>query len=294
MVMQVPVRGLRAFCIAAKNLSFKKTANQLFITPSAVSHQVKQLDHELGFNLFHRQIRSMELTDRGYQFYNEISPIMDQLEGTVERFKSVQAQLSVSIAVPEFFASEILVPKLSDCSAAHPNVSLVLETLKVNQQLKLGSDLSVILTSSRPASSWFRELLNISYVPACNRENWLKVKKHDSLDLTHCTLITHKARPFAWQQWADKYNVDILQNNIIQLDSMFAVARAAQKGLGIALIPIPISDSWFEQQLLYKLSENNLYTQDKYYLVLNEKHAGQSGNEDLKHFANWLSEQFHC
>ncbi|MCO4799334.1 MAG: LysR family transcriptional regulator, partial [Colwelliaceae bacterium] len=55
--MQTPIRGLRSFCIAAKCLSFKHAASQLFLTPSAVSHQIKQLEDQLGFNLFERQTR---------------------------------------------------------------------------------------------------------------------------------------------------------------------------------------------------------------------------------------------
>ena len=65
MTIQTPIRGLRSFCIAAKCLSFKHAATQLFLTPSAVSHQIKQLEDQLGTRLFKRQTRAIELTSAG-------------------------------------------------------------------------------------------------------------------------------------------------------------------------------------------------------------------------------------
>ena len=53
--MQTPIRGLRSFCFAAKSLSFKHAAKELYLTPSAVSHQIKQLEEQLGIELFQRQ-----------------------------------------------------------------------------------------------------------------------------------------------------------------------------------------------------------------------------------------------
>ena len=69
MPIQTPIRGLRSFCVAAKCLSFKQAATQLFLTPSAVSHQIKQLEEQLGMTLFKRNVRSIELTSAGQQFY---------------------------------------------------------------------------------------------------------------------------------------------------------------------------------------------------------------------------------
>ena len=66
-------------------------------------------------------------------------------------------------------------------------------------------------------------------------------------------LILHKSRPWSWHKWADQINInDFNPMQIIQLDSMFGVARAAQQGMGIALIPLPMSKAWFEDNSLIK------------------------------------------
>ncbi len=86
MSIQTPIRGLRSFCVASKCLSFKHAASQLFLTPSAVSHQIKQLETQLGTSLFKRGTRTIELTSAGKQFYQSIQPIIHQLESTISEF----------------------------------------------------------------------------------------------------------------------------------------------------------------------------------------------------------------
>lgn len=99
-----------------------------------------------------------------------------------------------------------------------------------------------------------------------------------------------KSRPWAWHQWAEKVGIiDFSPTKIIQIDSIFGVARAAQQGMGIALIPLPISQSWLDEQWLYKLFEQPLTTKDKYYLV---QHELSSANHSLDVFAKWVVDTF--
>ena len=92
MAIHSSMRGLRCFCVAADCLSFKETARQLYLTPSAVSHQIKQLESELGLDLFLRQTRSVELTPHGKAFYQALLPLMRELEQTLRTFAPVAAK----------------------------------------------------------------------------------------------------------------------------------------------------------------------------------------------------------
>ena len=109
MAIQTPIRGLRSFCVAAKCLSFKHAASQLFLTPSAVSHQIKQLEDQLGTSLFQRNTRAIELTSAGKQFYQKVYPLITELETTIADFTNTQQNKTITISLPEFFASEIFV-----------------------------------------------------------------------------------------------------------------------------------------------------------------------------------------
>jgi LysR family transcriptional regulator, glycine cleavage system transcriptional activator len=288
--MHTPIRGLRSFCFAARSLSFKHAAKELHLTPSAVSHQIKQLEETLGIELFQRHTRSISLTTAGKKFFDAISPLISSLENTINEFSQIQQNVNLTITLPEFFASELLMPKLSAWTAQHPTINLQMDTLRTRKELTRYSELSIILSSNKPTEGLVTELFNLEYIPACNKHLFTQWQHNHYQALNQVPLILHKARPWAWHQWAEKAGInDFSPTQIIQIDSMFGVARAAQQGMGIALIPLPISQSWFDETWLYKLFEQPLTTKDKYYLV---QHQSSAINPALDLLAKWLVSTF--
>jgi len=290
MPVLAPVRGLRSFCIAAQCLSFKKAAAHLHLTPSAISHQVKQLEEQLGVNLFKRQTRSIELTQVGLQFYKTVRPIMSELESTISEFTQNQEKITLSISMPEFFASELFVPRLGEWAELHTEINLQLDTVKSDQNATKPCDLSVVLSNGIPSASAVYDLFPLRYVPACNAAIYQKWSSQGYAALDSVPLILHQARPWAWHQWADRAMIDNFDPmQIIQLDSMFSVARAAQKGMGIALVPMPISITWFQDKLLFKLFKEDLITNDRYFLVQHEQAKYQHA---LATFVDWVNKTY--
>ncbi|AWB59584.1 LysR family transcriptional regulator [Colwellia sp. Arc7-D] len=288
--MQTPIRGLRSFCVASKCLSFKHAASQLFLTPSAVSHQIKQLETQLGIVLFNRGTRTIELTSAGKQFYQSIQPIITQLESTITEFTQKQQNQTIVISLPEFFASELFIPRLSQWSENNPTINLQLETVKSGSEPSQSADLSIVLANGKPNAKIVEELFPIRYAPACNKRLYKKLKNTGFAALKTTPLILHRSRPWSWHQWADKNSIDDFDpKQIIQFDSMFGVARAAQQGMGIALVPLPMSKAWFSEQLLVKLFDEELNTNDKYYLI---QHENMDNHAELTLFAKWVKESF--
>ena len=80
-----PLRNLRAFCAAARQGSFKFAADELCLTPSAVSHQMKELEAALGLRLFERKTRSLELTTAGLRLLEEVEPLLEALDSALAR-----------------------------------------------------------------------------------------------------------------------------------------------------------------------------------------------------------------
>ncbi|MFT6207416.1 MAG: LysR family glycine cleavage system transcriptional activator [Colwellia sp.] len=276
--------------MASKCLSFKHAAAQLFLTPSAVSHQIKQLEEQLGFDLFKRGTRSIELTSSGKQFYQSIQPIIHQLESTISEFTHNQQNKTIVISLPEFFASELFIPQLSTWSEKNPEINLQLETIKSGSEPSQIADLSIVLANGKPNASIVHELFPVRYTPACNKKLYKKLKSMGTSALRNTPLILHRSRPWSWHQWADNVNInDFDPKQIIQFDSMFGVARAAQQGMGIALVPLPISKTWFTEQLLVKLFDEELNTNDKYYLI---QHENMENKTELTLFADWVKETF--
>ena len=92
--MQMQHRGLRTFCTAAEHLSFKKAADELCITASAVSHQINDLETALGTKLFKRLTRSISLTHEGAHLFEEINPCLVAIDQALETVKRVPAKTS--------------------------------------------------------------------------------------------------------------------------------------------------------------------------------------------------------
>jgi LysR family transcriptional regulator, glycine cleavage system transcriptional activator len=290
MTIHTPLRGLRCFCVAAECLSFKETAKQLYLTPSAVSHQIKQLEDNLNLSLFERKTRAIALTETGKRFYQEVQPLLAQLADTISQFSQVERMQEVSISMPEFFASELFVPKLIGWSAQYPNINLKLETVKSRRDSPKYTDLSIILSGKQPDEPQAYDLFPISYVPACNPALYAQIHGKSYRALEKTPLILHQARPHAWHQWAEHVGYhNFKPKQIIQLDSMFSVARAAQQGLGVALIPLPISQSWFSSGSLVRLFEQELLSRDRYYLV---RHDDDGNRPEIQLLIDWVLKSF--
>jgi len=290
MPIQTPIRGLRSFCVASKCLSFKHAATQLFLTPSAISHQIKQLETQLGITLFKRGTRSIELTSAGKQFYQSIQPIIHQLESTITEFTNKQQNRTIVISLPEFFASELFIPRLSHWSKNNPDINLQLDTIKASSESSQTAELSIVLANGKPNAKIVHDLFPIRYAPACNKKLYKKLKNIGFNALKNTPLILHSSRPWSWHQWAENLNINNFDpKQIIQFDSMFGVARAAQQGMGIALVPLPMSKTWFSEESLIKLFDQELITNDRYYLI---QHENMENKPELTLFAQWVKDTF--
>lgn len=289
MSIQTPIRGLRSFCVAAKCLSFKHAASQLHLTPSAVSHQIKQLEEQLGTDLFIRGTRAINLSAMGKQFYQSVSPIIHELESTISEFTQRTSNKTIVIALPEFFASELFIPKLKHWSEQYPEINLQLEMMGVGEQASPLADLSIVLSSGQPNASIVNELFPMRYVPACNRQVFEQFNQSPQ-SLNQFPLILHRSRPWAWHQWAELANIGNFDpQQIIQLDSMYGIARAAQQGMGVALIPLPISQAWFDDKSLVPLFDCVLDTNDRYFLI---QHENLNNRPELTLFSQWVNQTF--
>src|SRR5690349_9251362 len=122
-----PLRNLRAFCIAARHCSFKVAADELFLTPSAVSHQMKELEDSLGVRLFERKTRALELTTAGHTLFDEVEPLLAALDRSVTQVARRGSRRRLRVLAPPFFASELLVPRLSSFCSTYPNIDIQVE-----------------------------------------------------------------------------------------------------------------------------------------------------------------------
>ncbi|MGI9249364.1 MAG: LysR family transcriptional regulator [Woeseiaceae bacterium] len=288
---KISLRGLRTFCVAARYESFRTAGEELFITASAVSHQIKSLEEELGEPLFDRTSRELTLTETGQSLYKDVSPLIEQLDIEVAKYKKGAVSSSIRISVQPFFASEFFVPRLSEFTAKHPEIDIQVGTSdETAEKHPSDADLSIRLFRSPPADMPSNLLFPLRMVPAGSLEFKKAMTVKNKKIVSEFPIIVHETHPKAWAQWASASGVKLPENTkIIRLDSMIAVVRAAQQGIGAALVPVPIGNLWFKEGSIVRLFKKELVADVSYYLVCTEDRAETEGVLLLQ---DWIVENF--
>src|SRR5215470_13343909 len=286
-----PLRSLRAFCIAARHCSFKIAADELYLTPSAVSHQMKELEDALGVRLFERKTRALELTTAGHALHDEVAPLLDALERSLTQFTRRNRRKSLRMMLPPFFASELFVPRLTTFCAAHPDIDIQIDTSDPHPTLHPPtSDVSIILADGTPQDVQAAKLFSLKLSAVCAKEHAPAVVRLGREVFREMALIVHRPRPFAWASWAQEVGLEAPEpNNIIELDSMFAVVRAAERGVGVALVPSALCGAWFDTGALVRIFSIELKTADTYYHVCRARDAEK---EEVTAVTEWALEEF--
>ncbi len=288
---RISLRGLRTFCVAAGRGSFRLAAEELFLTPSAISHQVKSLESELDVKLFDRSSRQLRLTEAGNTLLNESRPLIVQLDQVASRFHARFGQRPLRVTVQPFFATEMLLPRLSVFIGDNPDIAINIETEDQSADKHPDqADVSIRLFRKAPSNLEFAELFRLLLVPACSPGLIEQFPGLDKGSLAGVPLIIHSKRPQAWGDWARYGGVKLGdQSGAIRLETMISVARAAQQGLGVALVPLQLSESWFRSGDLVRLSEHEMETPDRYLMVFRE---GDSKRTEVQKFHQWILREF--
>ncbi len=287
----ISLRGLRTFCVAARRESFRAAGEELFITASAVSHQIKSLEEELGQRLFDRNSRELRLTETGKSLFEEISPLIDQLDAVAANFKAGAPRSSIRLSVQPFFASEYFVPRLSEFTAKHPEIDIqVGSSDETSEKHPVDADLSIRLFKKPPADMPSDLLFALRMVPAGSRDFKKSLKVRNGEILSEFPLIVHETRPKAWQRWSKSSGIALPEDSkVTRLDSMIAVVRAAERGIGAALVPVPLAEQWFRQKTIVRLFDNELVENVSYFLTCRPDRADESGVQLLR---SWILETF--
>ncbi|NNF15839.1 MAG: LysR family transcriptional regulator [Gammaproteobacteria bacterium] len=288
---RVSLRGLRTFCVAARYESFRTASEELFITSSAVSHQIKGLEEELNELLFDRSSRELTLTEAGRALYEEVNPLIERLNTVVAKFKKGAASSSIRISVQPFFASEYFVPRLQDFTAEHPEIDIQVGTSdETTEKHPADADLSIRLFRSPPSDMPSNLLFPLRMVAAGSPEFKDQMTVRKKKIVSDFPIIVHDSHSKAWAQWEEASGVQLPKDTrVIRLDSMIAVVRAAQRGIGAALVPVPIGELWFREGSIVRLFKKDLVADVSYYLVCKED---RTDDASVKLLRDWILQNF--
>ena len=122
-----PLKSLLAFEAAARHRSFSLAANELALTPGAISYQVKQLEASLGVALFHRRTRRVDLTAAGQRLYHAAHRLLRELDDEIRQIAPARQASLLTVAVSTYFVTRWLSPRLGAFLNACPQVTVRLQ-----------------------------------------------------------------------------------------------------------------------------------------------------------------------
>lgn len=283
---------LRSFEAAARSLSFTVAADELFLTQSAVSRQIQQIEQGLGVPLFVRRHRALELTDAGRILQRAVIDCLERLRDATALVRSASALRQVSITTTPGFASIWLIPRLAKFTANHPQVDVRMSaTLEVLDLARSQIDIAVRFCPIRDAGEvpLFEETVQPVCSPALLRDAKNPLKK--PADLAHHTLLTIDmpasfAPTMDWEPWLAVMGLtELRMKNTLRFSQYADAISAAVAGQGVAIGRLPLMSEYLKDKRLVTPFRGAAASQRGYYVEL-APHA--AGNADAQDFVRWL------
>jgi len=235
-----PLNALRAFEAIARHLSFAKAADELHVTPAALSHQIRAFEEQLGLPLFHRRTRAIELTDTGRLIYPGLHAGFESVRGAMAQLdRSRDGNVLVISATPGLVA-KWLMPRLWRFLHAHPDIDArVSASLKIADFAAEGVDVAIRLSKENHPELYAERLFNDSVLPVCS-PRLVEQGLRSPADLPRFPLI-HYDIPMSMRApplWADWFVVAGLQGDAtrgLKVNVADHALDAAVAGAGVSL-----------------------------------------------------------
>lgn len=244
-----PLNALRGFEAAARLGSFHRAAEELRLSQSAISQQIRGLEDSLEQPLFFRQGRSVTLTDAGIDLLETTQSLLRQLASGIRRLDQYRKPNQLIVNTSPAFARHWLVPRLGDFRRQHPQADLWLLTSEEAPDMTAQTlDISIRDDLQAQAHCEHRVLLQDRLYPACH-PNVLALPVAERSTL-------HGEREMDWSQWQVQGGVDVgQQREGLNFSEPGQLLDAACQGLGIALVSELLAAPARTQGLLQPLDE---------------------------------------
>ena len=291
-----PLNALRTFEAAARHLSFSMAAQELFVTPAAVSHQIKHLEAYLDTVLFHRNHRSVVLTQEGEVLAGTLGELLGHLDVALDRAMS-GASADLRVTTMESLAAKWLAPRLNRFQRARPDIRVrVVTGDEYADFVKEGFDVGIRYGPGGYAGVRYEPLMDAQAFPVCAPS--LLADGSPPLacaaDLRLLSLLhdeSARGRPGvpSWSDWlkvAGADGVDARRGPVFA--SIYLAQEAAIAGHGVAMGLAPLVEEDLRQGRLvrpFKPTSENAY---RFWMV---RQAGSKVDANVDAFCQWLQEE---
>ena len=268
-----PLNALRAFEASARQLSFTRAAEELFVTQAAISHQIKALEDNLGIKLFMRKNRSLLLTEEGQSYYLDIKDVFNALHDATERLLARGEKGAITVSLQPSFAIQWLVPRLNTFSLLHPDIDVRIKAVdQPENSLTEDVDLAIYYGRGRWKGIHAEQLHTEYLIPVCSPLLLAGNKPLDKIeDLANHTLL-HDTSRRDWKRWFK--HVDVRGGNVNHgpiFSHSAMVLQAAIHGQGVALAHSVLAKPDIDSGRLVCPFKDVLISKNSYYIVCREQ-----------------------
>jgi LysR family glycine cleavage system transcriptional activator len=240
---------LRAFEAAARHLSFVRAAEELGVTQTAISHQIRLLEEYSGETLFHRRPRPLRLTEAGARLFPTIRDGLDAFAAGVAALKADRKLERLRVTTTNAFASKWLAPRLPGWRRAHPRIALEIIGTDAVLDLAAGeADLAIRYMHAPPTNALSEELFRDQFIAVCspailrNGAPIARLMDLKSHTLIHCYWPTSDPHAPTWARWLEWHREpgadapDLRDLDSLNFREELHSIDAALAGLGIIII----------------------------------------------------------
>jgi LysR family glycine cleavage system transcriptional activator len=283
-----PLNALRCFEAAARLGSFNQAAEELFVTPSAISHQIKSLEDFLGIRLFRREKRRIQMTVAGERYLRSVEHALDEIEIATRRLIAAPNATAINLSVVPAFLTRWLVPRIRQFQEQYSDVELRLSSSTGLVDFD-HSDIDMAIYFGR--GEWndveMHFLRNAIFVPVCSPKLLESNKPLKSLDdLANQTLIHVAGRQDEWEQMLRKAGISRSSiHKQLTFSSTSLAMNAAMEGLGVALADLVLTEREVQYGQLVIPFDPRLENNKAFYLVYQQ---GRQLTPAMQIFFDWL------
>jgi len=284
---------LTGFEAAARHLSFTKAGEELFLTQSAVSRQIKDLEEQLGVALFHRRHRALVLTDAGQQFYAAAAQVITTMRTATERLRAQSGRKRpLSLTTTHSFAALWLIPRLAGFTRTHPGVDVrITADTRVQDLERDGLDLAIRHGPAALAGPNAVRLFGERVFPVCSPKLLKANPLRQPADLKKHTLLQYDdpdaRHPWLhWKTWLEVAGVPELRPAAtLSLSGFEQIIPAAIAGHGVALGRSPLVKDLLAEKKLVAPFKTAADPARAYFVIPATAAAGRA---EVKDFIEWL------
>lgn len=291
-----PMDLLRGFEAAARHLSFTKAGEELFLTQSAVSRQIKDLEDQLGVPLFERRHRALLLTEAGQQFYASAAQVLATMRAATERLRAHSGRRRpLSVTTTNSFAALWLIPRLAGFTRTHPGIDVrITAETRVQDLERDGLDLAIRHGPASLAGPNAVRLFGERVFPVCSPKLLEKIPLEKPTDLAHHVLLQYDDREgrhpwLHWKTWLEVAGVaELRPAGTLSFSGYEQIIPAAVAGHGVALGRSPLVKDLLNSGELMAPFKSKADPARAYFAILSKEAAERPEAGD---FVEWLKKE---